>query len=87
MRSFVEQFFISLMVNGTKGGSSGDLVDGALYALAGLGVLALAWWQWHGAARDEEGNPTPREPSSLVLTSVLLALGGAVLCVGLVLVF
>lgn len=87
MRSFVQQFFIDLMVNSTKGGSSGDLVDGTLYALAGLGVLGLAWWQWHGAGRDAAGNPALREPSSLVLTAVLLALGGAVLCAGLVLVF
>jgi hypothetical protein len=78
MRGALEQFMVHLLVDATKGGSSGMLVDGVLYALAGLGLLGFAGWLRFGSGHRPEAGLG----GVLVLASVTLA-GALVLLAGL----
>jgi hypothetical protein len=77
MRSAFEQFMISLLVDATKGGSSGMVVDGLLYALAGLGLLGFAGWlRWGSGHRPEAGLGGTLTLASVALIGTLVLLAG-----------
>jgi hypothetical protein len=78
MRSAIEQLLINLLVDATKGGSSGILVDGLLYALAGLGLLGFAGWLRFGSGHRPEAGLG----GTLALAGVTL-FGALVLAAGL----
>ncbi len=77
MRQALEQFMISLLVDATKGGSSGMVVDGLLYALAGLGLLGFAGWlRWGSGHRPEAGLGGTLTLASVALIGTLVLLAG-----------
>jgi hypothetical protein len=77
MRGALEQFMIHLLVDATKGGSSGLLVDGILYALAGLGLLGFAWWLSFGSGyRPEAGLGGTLTLASVTFIGALILVAG-----------
>ena len=77
MRNAFEQFMIHLMVDATKGGSSGMVVDGVLYTLAGLGLLGFAWWLHFGSGHDpESGLGATVTMATVALIGALVLLAG-----------
>ena len=69
---------VHLLVDATKGGSSGLLVDGLLYALAGLGLLGFAWWlRWGSGHRPEAGLGGTLTLVTVAVIGLVVVLAGA----------
>ena len=69
---------VHLLVDATKGGSSGLVVYGLLYALAGLGLLGFAWWlRWGSGHRPEAGLGEVLTTASVALIGLAVLLAGA----------